>query len=130
MRVTSEYYGRYQAPLDGGPLPLDGNMDLIKAVTNYFEVTDGFEISIRSDVPAGSGLGGSSTMIVSMIGAMARYVSDPGVKNFVPMNANFGLIAPLGYRVKGKKKEKYLAYAERALEEICANKEKMETLWK
>ena len=40
MRVTSEYYGRYQAPLDGGPLPLDGNMDLIKAVTNYFEVTD------------------------------------------------------------------------------------------
>ena len=65
-----------------------------------------------------------------MIGAMARYVSDPGVKNFVPMNANFGLIAPLGYRVKGKKKEKYLAYAERALEEICANKEKMETLWK
>ncbi len=66
----------------------------------------------------------------TMIGAMARYVSDPGVKNFVPMNANFGLIAPLGYRVKGKKKEKYLAYAERALEEICANKEKMETLWK
>ena len=74
MRVTSEYYGRYQAPLDGGPLPLDGNMDLIKAVTNYFEVTDGFEISIRSDVPAVSGLGGSSTMIVSMIGAMVNWL--------------------------------------------------------
>ena len=74
MRVTSEYYGRYQAPLDGGPLPLDGNMDLIKAVTNYFGVTDGFEISIRSDVPAGSGLGGSSTMIVSMIGAMVNWL--------------------------------------------------------
>lgn len=76
MRVTSEYYGRYQAPLDGGPLPLDGNMDLIKAVTNYFGVTDGFEISIRSDVPAGSGLGGSSTMIVSMIGAMANWLDE------------------------------------------------------
>ena len=66
----------------------------------------------------------------TMIGAMAAYVSDPGVKNFVPMNANFGLVAPLGYKVKGKKKEKYLAYANRALEEVCGNKEKMENLWK
>lgn len=64
----------------------------------------------------------------TMIGAMASYISDPAVKNFVPMNANFGLIAPLGYRVKGKKKEKYLAYANRAVEEICVNNEKMETL--
>ncbi len=64
----------------------------------------------------------------SMIGAMACYISDPAVKNFVPMNANFGLIAPLGYRVKGKKKEKYLAYAERALEEVGINNGKMEKL--
>lgn len=64
ISVKSEYYGRYTAPLDGGPLPLDGNMDLIKAVTNYFSPKEGFDMSIRSDVPAGSGLGGSSTMIV------------------------------------------------------------------
>ena len=66
----------------------------------------------------------------TMIGAMAQYCSDPVVKHFVPMNANFGLIAPLGYRVKGKKKEKYLAYAERALSQVRKNKEKMEMLWK
>ncbi|AGI47077.1 putative kinase (galactokinase and mevalonate kinase -like protein) [Thermoplasmatales archaeon BRNA1] len=79
MSVTSEYYGRYKAPLDGGPLPLDGNMDLIKAVANYFFDSRGFEpqgfdLSIRSDVPAGSGLGGSSTMIVSMIEALANWL--------------------------------------------------------
>ena len=74
MTVSSAYYGRYAAPLDGGPLPLDGNMDLIKAVTNYFGVTQGFDMTIRSDVPAGSGLGGSSTMIVSMIGAMMNWL--------------------------------------------------------
>ncbi|WII08542.1 kinase [Methanomassiliicoccales archaeon LGM-DZ1] len=73
MTVNSEYYGRYKAPLGDGPLPLDGNMDLIKAVTNHFGVTEGFDMSIRSDVPAGSGLGGSSTMIVSMIGAIANW---------------------------------------------------------
>lgn len=64
INVVSEYYGRYTAPLDGGPLPLDGNMDLIKAVTNYFGPKMGFDMNIRSDVPAGSGLGGSSSMIV------------------------------------------------------------------
>lgn len=66
----------------------------------------------------------------TMIGAMAAYISDPNVKNFVPMNANFGLVAPLGYKVKGKKKEKNLAYAERAIAEVCKNKEKMEMFWK
>ncbi|MBO4495514.1 MAG: methylenetetrahydrofolate--tRNA-(uracil(54)-C(5))-methyltransferase (FADH(2)-oxidizing) TrmFO [Clostridiales bacterium] len=66
----------------------------------------------------------------TMIGAMAAYISDPNVKNFVPMNANFGLVAPLGYKVKGKKKEKNLAYAVRAIAEVCKNKEKMEMFWK
>ncbi len=66
----------------------------------------------------------------TMIGAMAAYISDPSVKNFAPMNANFGLIAPLGYRVKGKKKEKNMAYAERALSEVRQNNEKMEVLRK
>lgn len=74
ISVSSGYYGRFSAPLDGGPLPLDGNMDLIKAVTNYFTPKEGFDMSIRSDVPAGSGLGGSSTMIVSMIAAISRWL--------------------------------------------------------
>ena len=45
--------------------------------------------------------------------------SHLSVKNFTPMNANFGLIAPLGYKIRGKK-EKYLAYAQRSLEEITS----------
>ena len=66
----------------------------------------------------------------TMIGAMAAYISDRNVKHFAPMNANFGLVAPLGYKVKGKKKEKNMAYAERALAEVRINNEKMEMLRK
>lgn len=73
MSVHSTDYGKYEAPLDGGPLLLDGNMDLIKAVTNYFKVTDGFKMFLQSEAPPGSGLGGSSTVIVSIIAAMCEW---------------------------------------------------------
>ena len=37
------------------------------------------------------------------IGALALYISGGSVGDFQPMNINFGLISPLGYRVKGKR---------------------------
>ena len=52
---------------------------------------------------------------LSVIGALARYVSDPNVTDFQPMNANFGLVAPLGRKVKGGKMARNQALAERAL---------------
>ena len=53
------------------------------------------------------------------IGALAAYVSEGGVSShFQPMNANFGIIAPLGRKVKGGKKFRNEAYAERAISMI------------
>jgi D-glycero-alpha-D-manno-heptose-7-phosphate kinase len=74
MKVKSRYYGRYKARLNHGPLKLDGNMDLAKAVANHFELEQGFTINIHSDVPSGSGLGGSSTMIVAIIAAISEWI--------------------------------------------------------
>ncbi len=37
------------------------------------------------------------------IGALGLYISDSSVEHFQPMNINFGIITPLGYRVKGKR---------------------------
>ena len=54
----------------------------------------------------------------TMIGAMAHYVSSGGEANFAPMNANFGIIEPLGERVKGGKIAKYEKLSERALNEL------------
>ena len=52
---------------------------------------------------------------VSIIGAMAAYISNPAQVRFEPMNANFGLIAPLEQRVRGGKRAKYDEYVRRSL---------------
>lgn len=54
---------------------------------------------------------------VSEIGAMAQYVATQN-DNFQPMNANFGIIAPLEERVKGGKKARIDRISRRAVEYI------------
>lgn len=55
----------------------------------------------------------------TMLGAMAEYISGGNMSgNFVPMNANFGIVEPLGYRVKGGKVAKYEVIAARALDAL------------
>ena len=49
------------------------------------------------------------------LGALALYVSDETVEEFQPMNVNFGIIPPLGYKVKGKR-NKNAELSRRALE--------------
>lgn len=53
------------------------------------------------------------------IGALAAYISDESIVNFQPMNINFGIITPLGYRVKGKR-NKNAEISARALEMLGA----------
>ena len=54
----------------------------------------------------------------TMIGSMANYVQNGSMSKFVPMNANFGIVKPLEYRVKGGKSVKNEHIANRALEAI------------
>lgn len=54
----------------------------------------------------------------TMLGAMAAYVSRGGVGEFVPMNANFGIIKPLDVRVKGGKSARNERLAERSLDVV------------
>lgn len=51
----------------------------------------------------------------TIIGAMGRYIETPN-KNFVPMNANFGLLEPLNF--KHYKKDRKELYAKRAIEAL------------
>ena len=63
----------------------------------------------------------------TVIGAMADYISRGGTGKFVPMNANFGIVRPLGYKVKGGKDAKNAVIAERALSLIRGFAAKQET---
>ena len=49
------------------------------------------------------------------LGALALYISNETVEQFQPMNVNFGIIPPLGYKVKGKR-NKNAALSRRALD--------------
>ena len=64
-------------------LPKDGHLDLFKAVYNHVvrEYNQGKPLSLRMstrvDVPAGSGLGSSSTLTVAMLAAYAEWLNLP-----------------------------------------------------
>ncbi|TXT65290.1 MAG: GHMP kinase [Promethearchaeota archaeon] len=47
--------------------------EIFKGVVNVLEVKEGFDITVYSELPAGSGMGGSSSLSVALIGAFNRY---------------------------------------------------------
>lgn len=53
----------------------------------------------------------------TVIGSMSAYISDTSVRNFQPMNANFGLVDTLEIKTRDKKK-KYMEVAEKSIQII------------
>lgn len=51
----------------------DGELDLIKATFRVMKIRHGCELFIHADAPPGSGLGTSSTLVVAIIGAIAKW---------------------------------------------------------
>ncbi len=58
-------------------LVFDGKLDLIKAAISSFEAPTGFDLFLHCDAPPGSGLGASSAVVVSMVGAIKRWLNIP-----------------------------------------------------
>lgn len=53
------------------------------------------------------------------VGALAHYISEGNADDFQPMNINFGIIEPITQRIR-RKRDRYAAVAQRALEKIDA----------
>lgn len=60
--------------------------------------------------------------LTTALGSLVAYVTQPGRREFQPINANYGLFPPLAGRRLGKAERK-LAMAERALHELDAFRE-------
>ena len=60
----------------------------------------------------------------TMMGALARYISDESVRNFQPMGANFGVLPPLPEKIRDKAL-RYTAIADRAQDALRKYMEEM-----
>ncbi len=55
--------------------------ELFKGIFNVLKIKDGFDITFHSELPAGSGMGGSSSLCVALIGALNKFYSL-GLSNY------------------------------------------------
>ena len=110
------------------PRLLNGDYSL-KTNENLFfagQITgvEGYMESVSSGLLCGINavrrLNGEKPLILSSVtimGALAKYISDDSVKDFQPMGANFGIISPLPEVIKDKKM-RYNEFAKRSIEYI------------
>lgn len=85
---------------------------------------EGYMESAASGIMAGINVvrraQGEEPLVLSeynMIGALSQYISDESVTNFQPMGANFGILPPIEPKIRDKR-ERYMALANRALEQL------------
>jgi methylenetetrahydrofolate--tRNA-(uracil-5-)-methyltransferase len=92
----------------------------ITGVEGYMESAAAGILAGRNAVRRLRGLPPLTLSPETMLGALSRYISDPSVRDFQPMGANFGLLPELPERIRDKR-ARYEALAARALEalEVC-----------
>jgi methylenetetrahydrofolate--tRNA-(uracil-5-)-methyltransferase len=89
----------------------------ITGVEGYVEST---AMGLLAGINAGRLAQGEPLVIpppTTAMGALVRHITSPQVKQFQPMNVNFGLFPPMEGRFRGRDKKK--AISERALKDLA-----------
>ena len=100
-----EKFARFMA---SQKLDFDGQLDLVKAVMRKFEGwKQGFSLFLHSDAPPGSGLGSSSTMVVTILGLFRQWLNLPWSHYDI---ANLAYeIERVDLEIRGGKQDQYAA---------------------
>ena len=79
IRIDSADLGLAEDYRRDEPLLFDGRLDLVKAAIRRLEGDEpgGFDLFLRTNAPPGSGLGSSSTLMVTLIGLLKDYRALP-----------------------------------------------------
>ena len=96
------YLAKYE--LDKGP-EYDGVLDLAKAAVHRIGVECGISIDIRSDAPAGSGLGGSSALTAAVLGAVTA-LNGAALSTYELAELNY-TIERVDLKIAGGKQDQY-----------------------
>ncbi len=72
IRVYSVNYKKEEI-FDIGDKDYNKNFKIFKGVVNVLGIKHGFDITVFTELPAGSGMGGSSSLCVALIGAFDKY---------------------------------------------------------
>lgn len=95
-----------------GKLRFDGELDLAKGTLNHFAalaggLPSGVEIVTHSDAPPGSGLGSSSTMVATLVGAIGAWLRIP-LTSYEIAETTFK-IERLDVKLSGGRQDQYAA---------------------
>jgi D-glycero-alpha-D-manno-heptose-7-phosphate kinase len=82
IRLVSSDYDLVEEADDLSSLTYGSPLDLIKACIRLMEPDFGFELETFSEIAPGTGLGGSSAMAASVLGALNHFTSDSYLDNY------------------------------------------------
>ncbi len=119
-RLLDRYYADRRDPLDAFAGQMTG-------VEGYVESTASGYLAAVAMAARLTGKALPDFPRETAIGALALYISDASIGTFQPMNVNFGILSPLGQRIRGKA-NKNLALANRSLAIIEQMREQEDTL--
>ncbi len=107
--------------LDGTFATLDGRVRLAGQITG----TEGYTEAIASGLLAAlntfadaNGLPAVSLPATGAFGSLVAYATDPSTVGYQPMHVNFGIVPKLTDGVRRSKRDRYQAYADRALSDL------------